>query len=379
MPSRKILLVGAGALTLLVVLVVLVARGGGGPSFKVERGDGAEFPLRGSLADDGDAIDDALQAWKDGRGSAADSTAARISSQDVHLLYAEKIGDRSVVVVRQGDRLIAMDEPFDRGWYVEAAEEGFDPFDGSPAKIGDAVLLPNGDWTYLPLRDRGDRPRTVDGLVSPDSAYGGLEPGFVVEGRLPSREKVTKVYDTEVGLFRVDAGTRRAIADASLRPGALLAIHAALASDQDERIGPRGLRSFEVLWTGRLAGVPRAAVVARQYPDRLGLGLVRDPDGLVSSAASLDLGSRAGALGTRRQPGSVGAAYVSGDDGPRTVVAAGTAGVERLEFLVGTRRFTRAGPVAVVPVDWDPLTTDAVVVGRTRGGAVIAPRVAPAR
>lgn len=370
---------GAGALALLVLLVVLVARGGGGPSFKVERGDGAEFPLRGSLAHDRDTIDAALQAWKDGRGSAAHSTAARISSQDVHLLYAEKIGDRSVVVVRQGDRLIAMDEPLDRGWYVEAAEEGFDPFDGSPARIGDAVLLPNGDWTYLPLRDNGERPRTVDGLVSPDSAYGDLGPGFVVEGRQPSPDKVTKVYDTEVGLFRVDATTRRAIADASLRPGALLAIHAALASDQDESVGPRGLRSFDVLWTGRLAGVARAAVVARQYPDRLGLGLVRDPDGLVSSAASVDLGSRAGPLGTSRQRGSVGAAYVSGDDGPRTVVAAGTGEVERLEFLVGTRRFTRAAPVAVVPVDWDPLTTDAVVVGRTRGGAVIAPSIAPAR
>ena len=46
--------------------------------------------------------------------------------------------------------------------------------------------------------------------------------------------------------------------------------------------------------------------------------------------------------------------------------------------FVGTRRFTRAAPVAVVPVDWDPLTTNAVVVGRTRGGAVIAPSMAPA-
>jgi hypothetical protein len=221
MPSRKIRLLGAGALALLVVLVVLVARGGGGPSFKVERGDGAEFPLRGSLADDRDAIDGALQAWKDGRGAAADIKAARISSEDVHLLYAETIGERSVVVVRQGDRLIAMDEPLDRGWYVEAAVEGFDHLDGSPAKIGDAVLLPNGDWTYLPLRDSGEQTRTVDGLVTPDSAYGDLEPGFVVEGRQPSGEKVTKVYDTEVGLFRVDARTRRAIAAAALQPGAL--------------------------------------------------------------------------------------------------------------------------------------------------------------
>jgi hypothetical protein len=349
MPSRKIVLMGTGALAL---VVVLVARGGGGPSFKLVRGDGAQFPLRGSLADKRDAIDDALQAWKDGRGAASDSRAARISSADVHLLYAETIGERSVVVVEQGDRLIAMVNPLDRGWYVDGAEEGFDPFDESPARIGDAVLLPSGDWTYLPLTDSSDRPRTVDGLLTPDDAYGSLDPGFVVEGRQPSREQATKVFDTEVGMFRVDARTRRAIADAALRPGALLAIHAALIRDQDERIAHPGLRSFDVLWTGRLPGVPRAAVVARQYPDRLGLGLVTDPDGFVSGAASVDLGSQAGALRTRRQPGVVGAAYVPGDNPPRTVVAAGTAGVDRLEFLVGTRRFTRAAPVAVVPVDW---------------------------
>ena len=41
----------------------------------------------------------------------------------------------------------------------------------------------------------------------------------------------------------------------------------------------------------------------------------------------------------------------------------------------GKRSVTRPGPVAFVPVDWDPYSTDAVVVGRTRSGDLIAPLV----
>jgi hypothetical protein len=62
-----------------------------------------------------------------------------------------------------------------------------------------------------------------------------------------------------------------------------------------------------------------------------------------------------------------------------TLVAAATARVDRIAFLVGTRRFTRPGPVAVVPADRDSATTDAVVVGRTTGGAVVAPLVPRSR
>lgn len=41
-----------------------------------------------------------------------------------------RIGERGVVVVSQGRRLIAMHEPLDRGWVVGAAKAGFDAFDG---------------------------------------------------------------------------------------------------------------------------------------------------------------------------------------------------------------------------------------------------------
>jgi hypothetical protein len=104
----------------------------------------------------------------------------------------------------------------------------------------------------------------------------------------------------------------------------------------------------------------------------------------VSSAASIDLGSRLGPLGAHGRELSeeayVGAAYVPpGGNEPTSLVVAATRRVKRIEFLVGEQRFSRPGPVAVVPVDWDAFKTDVVVFGRTAGGEVIAPLVPESR
>ena len=125
-----------------------------------------------------------------------------------------------------------------------------------------------------------------------------------------------------------------------------------------------------MLWTGKLPGASQAAIVARANPERLGLGVVDDPDAVLGGA-SLSLGSKTGPLGARRgdtpDPPQVGAAYLVGDDNrPQTLVAAATGPVDHLEFIVGTRTFTRPGPIAFVPVDWDTASTDAVVLGRTK-------------
>ena len=269
---------GAGALALIVVVVVLVT--GRDPSLKIERGDGSEFPLRGSLADDQGAIDDALDAWKDGRGGGADSRTARVSDAVVHLLYAGRVGEVEVVLIRQGTRLIAMRQPLDRGWVVADAREDFDAYDGSPVTIDGAVLLPTGDWTYLPLRRGGLRPLISDGLISDGSPYGVAgRSGFRGRGVPAGPDKLTKVYDSDAGLFSVDAETRR-------RDHGRIA--PARRADGDPR-GPRPARRraarrcaryrpLEVLWTGRLPGVRQAAVVARKDVHKLGLGLVSDPE-----------------------------------------------------------------------------------------------------
>lgn len=374
MPSRKTFLLGAGALVLVVLVVVVLTRGGD-PSFSVERGDTSEFPLRGSLADDQGAIEDAIEAWKDGRGVSDDEArAARVSDADVHVLYAGKLADESVVVIRQVDRAIPIFRSADGDWSVRGATIGFDPVDGAPLDLNDIILLPAGDWTWLPLTHDPSPPRTFDGLIDGGSE---LKPGFAVEKG--TTNELGKLYDVDGGLFRVDDENYDRIIAASQQPGRLLAIHAGLTGDEDEDPRLQGnVRTVDVLWTGKLPGVPQAAIVSRARPDRLGLGLVDDPDGFASGAASLSLGSSGNPLAARtngvEDEPLVGATYVVDDDNrPQTLVAAATGAVDRLEFLVGDRSFTRPGPVALVPVDWDTETTDAVVVGRDKRGAVIAP------
>jgi hypothetical protein len=241
------------------------------------------------------------------------------------------------------------------------------------------VLLPAGDWTWLPLAHQSFPPRTFDGLVDGGAE---LKPGFAIQNG--STDSLGSLYDVDGGLFRIDTANYDRILAAAQRPGGLLAIHAALTGEDEELLPQADVRTFDVLWTGRLPGVRQAAVVARENPERLGLGLVKDPDEGSFGAASLSLGSQNSPLGTRRtetgDPPLIGAAYViDKDNRPQTLVAAATGKDDRLEFLVGNRSFTRAGPVALVPVDWDTATTDAVVLGRDKDGGVIAPLVPQSR
>jgi hypothetical protein len=372
--SRKILALGAAVVVIAALVVVLVGRGGEAP-LTIEHGEGA-FALRGSLAKDTSAIDAALQAWRDGKGAAGHSKAARVRDGEVHLLYAGTVGDRDVVILTQDTRLIALHQPYDRGWVVGEAQETFDPFEADPVLIDDAVLLPGGDWRYLKLRGRDTPPKIVDGLVSEGSAYGGsFDAGFLLQASAPRPTATAKLFDPDAGTVTVDAKAYAAVTDAERTPGRLIAIHAALVANPDpEGTGRRHASPVETVWTGTLPGLGQAAVVARKEPDRVGLGIVREPDGFVSAAESLSLGEGTNPTGGH-VPGIVGAVYAGHDDERQTLVATGTAGVARLEILVGTRRFTRPGPVALVPVDWNPLETDAVVVGRTAGGAVVAPLI----
>src|SRR6185437_6398702 len=99
----------------------------------------------------------------------------RAGTSDVHVLYAGKISDRSVVLIDQADRAVLITQPSDDdGWRVEGTTR-FDPVDVSPADLNDVLLLPAGEWTWLPLVHDAFPPRTLDGLVG-----GGadLKPGF---------------------------------------------------------------------------------------------------------------------------------------------------------------------------------------------------------
>ncbi len=244
MLSRKTVLLGAGALVLVVLVVVLVT-GGGGPSPTIERGDTSQFPLRGSLADDQGAIDDAIEAWKDGRGVPDDAKVLRVSEGDVHVLYAGKLSDRSMVVIAQGDRVITIFKPSDGNWSVGSAATDIDVTEGTPVDLNDVILLPAGDWTWLPLRHDPSPPRTFDGLIDGGAE---LEPGFAVQKG--ATRDLGRLYDVDAGLFRIDAKNYDRIVEASQHPGRLLAIHAGLTGEDEERLPKADVRTVDVRWTG---------------------------------------------------------------------------------------------------------------------------------
>jgi hypothetical protein len=60
---------------------------------------------------------------------------------------------------------------------------------------------------------------------------------------VPQRDRITKVYDTAAGMFRVDAANRRRIMDAARVRGRLMAIHAALAGGEKRSSRRRPARS----------------------------------------------------------------------------------------------------------------------------------------
>ncbi len=108
----------------------------------------------------------------------SDSKVLRVGKEDVHVLYAGKLGDDTVVLIRQGDRVIPIEQRSDSDWNVGGVATGVDPVDGSPIDLNDRILLPTGDWTWLPLRHDPYSPRIVDGLIDGGAE---LKPGFAIQ------------------------------------------------------------------------------------------------------------------------------------------------------------------------------------------------------
>jgi hypothetical protein len=359
--AKRRVFIGAGVALAIVVALYVIGRDPN-PDLKIERGEAA-FPLRGSLADEDAVIEAALEGWKEHRGAAGKSKTARVEpDEEVTLLYAGKVAGRQIVVLSQRRRIIALHDENDLGWVVGGARDGFDAFDAAPVTLDNAILLPSGDWQNLPLQASDDA-QNVDGLIAGD---GELDDALVLETREPSPAEQGKLFDTVAGTLRIDAATHRKLLAAQRVPGRLTAVHAALGEAHDPE-AQRDQQTLDMLWFGKILDA-QSAVVGLDGPRALGLGSVDDPDGLISSAYARDLGSRSSPLGG----GGVGAEYVE-DDARRVLVVAGAPVADTLEVLAGDKRITRPGPVAVVPVDWDPREVEAVVYGRTKDGAVVAP------
>jgi hypothetical protein len=384
MSRRTIVLTIAVTAAVILSVVLLTGGDGDGGEGKVVRGAPEHgFPLRGSLAEDDDAIEGAVARWRDKKGDPDD---------DVTVLWAGHAGDRDVVMLEGSDMVGEVTRSGQLGWFV-AGTRPSDPDDtsGMPVGAGHSVLLPmtGGPWRYVDAsRFHADLTRQGDGLLSGND----LSPeGFVVSARDPAESADGgKVLVTGVGARRLSTASLVALGDA-LADGGARAVWLAARSGQDavdegaeDDNGRRDLRRpmpLTLVWTGRLPGRPHAAVVAQgqDFTESLALGF-----GEIAGERDTNLDRREGQAllgfgaegidGSQRGSAVVGGAYLDLDDVPYLFLA-GT-GVKTLHALVGDRALNRSAPAALIaatPLADAGTRPDTVIFGRDARGRVIAP------
>lgn len=393
-PRTRLLLLAAT--TLLVVAAFLVLRGADG-EVRLDRGlADLGFPVRGSLAEDRDAIDGALEAWRENRGDPVedDDDEDRRFREDrrVAVLWIGQVSDREIAILEQDDRIAEIRRRDDGTWRVVSVgpwQRGLDP---APLSFSGGILLPvDRELRYV----AADRRRfssdvaTADGLLAGEGRFSGdVRDGFVFPPRADADGGSTVVLVRGVGLRRIRAEDYDRFLRAMDDGGAVaLFLAFAAAAVRDEDGVPRRTSGLppetSLVWSGRLPGRAAAFVVSEQRAT-LGLG-VDEPaaeDDDVAQSVSLGGGPGVGPGAAGLQAG-VGVGRVGTADGPRLVLAG--VGVERLELLAGQERFTGPAPVLVASAPWlgddarDDEPRDVVVFGRTADGAVVAPFARPGR
>lgn len=387
-PRTRLLLLAAA--TLVVVAAVLVLRGGDG-DVRIERGLADRgFPLRGSLADDRDAIEDAVEAWREDRGEPVeddeDEERRFEDDEEVAVLWIGRVPDRELAILEQDDRIAEVRRREDGGWRVTSVTPWERSFDPAPLSYPGGVLLPAGRELRYVAGDRrrfSDAPATVDGLLTGEGRFSGrVRDGFVFPPQAEGPDRSTVVLVRGIGLRRIPAQDYdRFLAHMDDGGAVALFLAFAAAAERDGEGRPRRTTGappdVSLVWSGRLPGRD-AAVVVSERGRTLGLG-VDDPsaeDDDVAESVPLGGGPATG-LGSGGAPGGVGVGRVRTSEGPRLVVAG--VGVERLELLAGEERFDGPAPVLVARAPWlddDPRQDeprDVVVFGRTADGAVVAP------
>lgn len=138
---------------------------------------------------------------------------------------------------------------------------------------------------------------------------------------------------------------------------------------EDEQNARDGLRASR--------GPAMGASYVRRMPDA--------PDDGTGGTTADEVDGSSGEAGSSGDAGTTGTEDPDDDatPGPTLLLLAGDRSVRSFELLVGTRRITRPGPVAVVRAPWKSpdgsrrfdRTTDVVLFGRTTSGAVVRPGV----
>lgn len=282
------------------------------PSPAVALSRDGSFPARGSFLGDRAAIDEAVAAWRDADGRRTPEL-QRVTEAPVQVLYAGQVRTDRFVLLRQGDRVIALErgEQDWSDWEVEDAVGGFDPRAGVPVAVGDVVLLPGtGDWTFAP----GEEPGTVTpvaGLLVEGGPDGSpLEHGLVLDG-------ARTAWTAAAGPTRLTPAAYADLARAASDPRGVEVLRAALGRER----APSGV--VDVVWVED----DRAVLVPRDGGD-VRVGWPGGPEGR-----------------TFGRPGEAVSATFLRDE----LLVAGGAEVARLVISIDGARQVVPGPVALVP------------------------------
>lgn len=367
----------------LAALVAFLVTGcGGGGETKVVRGDAAAgFPLRGSLKGDSGAMQDAVSAWRARKGSGADEPGQGIDGEAaVTVLWAGHVPDREVVVASQNDRVATIERPSGGDWAVRRVQRAARRRGSGPLGTGEAVLVPAGaGWRYVDADFERSDQAIVDGLVVKTGTLGTtLGNGFVLPAAAPAVRAA--IFVQAVGPRMVAPRTLAAIERTVAARGAIALWQAVAAPDKGTSAAARRVPAtppeLRVVWTGRLPGVPTAAVVAESDGPSLSLGFADQGSADSAIAGSQVLGRGRGRTDPSTPSGAlVAGRYVQTDPSGTKLLLAGV-GVRTLTAVVGRRRISRRAPFALIDAPWgDDASTapDTTISGRTAGGRVVAP------
>jgi len=395
------LLIGLVFLTVIVIAVVFViSRGDDEPKGVTERG-APGFPLRGSLADDSEAIDTAVAEWReetaedakeaeedDDDGDDAETRARHArrpdESDDVTALWIGRVDEREeLAILESQEGLLAALTRRESGssWFIcsEQVRTGDDFRGNVPIGVGDAILTPDrNEWRFVDAGYSGGYEDVGDGLLWAGGGAGS--DGFVLPQR-PVSDGVP-IYVAGIGGRLVGPEAYEAFTQAlesGYERAVFLATEQASEQLQEERdFADDQPPALSVEWTGEVPGYEHAALVLHgdAYSGQRAavVGYGDRPD------RSEDKDEGTIRLGTAGKPPYTGdpntfaaGAFTAFDNFPYLVLA-GAGAVKTLHALVGKDEIERKGPLAIIDARrFDEKTVpDSVLFGRTADGAVVA-------
>ena len=387
---------------MIVIVAIVLVKGGGGEDPKGETVSGLRgFPLRGSLANDQDAIDAAVKEWReeiaddeadededdDGKDLEQRARDARRPDEDddIAVLWIGRADEREDIAILESRGLAAELErrPDGESWFLRSERLRDEDSRGDfPIEVGESVIVPEGEtWRYIDAgystgyEDAGDGMFRDGGGLSADGFF------------LPQRGNGDSVaiHITGVGGRALDPEDYDAFVAAIdggyARPIWLAADRAEEALKDDERVSrPDDPPSLSLVWTGEVPSYKHAATVLQgnriSGPLSAALGYGETPGTEARSEdkdeGSVSLGTGQADRGPAPSDTFAAGAYTHLKDVPYLVLA-GSGAVETVHAFVGDQEVTRKAPTAVVDARRFDSGDNTVVFGRTRDGQVVAP------